>query len=518
MRAKPDQQALARAAEGLSSRIGFRFDLEQPAGLWAALVARAKAVGAPDPARYVAERLVDDREWARLGEEVAVHETSFFRHAGQFRALEGTILPELVKARHAEKRLVVWSAACATGEEAYSLAILIHRLGLGPGWRVKVHATDLSTRALARALEALYDPFRLRGLPRGYLDAYFTPVGARYRVRPEIASLVELAPLNLVTGAFPAAVRGADLVLCENVLIYFRDEVSRDVMQKLRETLRPGGYLLLGYAETLWGMTDGLAPLLMEDTYVYRRLAPGAVAAPPVARPAPATRPPAGSPPISASPPVAASPLVAASLASPVKARPPAARAPAARPPAARAPVAPPVAAADPARSSPRAAIERLIAAEDLAAALARAAEWSAREPDDREARFLVARLGAALGRHAPAADAVREVIAREPLYAPAYLLLGLLCDRMGEAAEALAQLHQALYVDPALPLAWFHAGNLYQRAGDARRAVHAYRQALKHAPRFTPEWDSGLTRELLVKLCEQGVARLAPGVRSGSS
>ena len=503
MKAKPDQQALARAAAGLSTRIGFRFDLEQPAGLWAALVARAKAVGAPDPARYVAEHLVDDREWARLGEEVAVHETSFFRHAGQFRALEGTILPELVKARHAEKRLVVWSAACATGEEAYSLAILIHRLGLGPGWRVKVHATDLSTRALARALEALYDPFRLRGLPRGYLDAYFTPVGARYRVRPEIARLVELAPLNLVTSAFPAAVRGADLVLCENVLIYFRDEVSRDVMQKLRETLRPGGYLLLGYAETFWGMTDGLAPLLMEDTYVYRRLAPGAVAAPPVARPAPATRSPAGPRPVSAPPPVPAP------LASSVEARAPRA---AARPPAA------PSVATDPSRSSPRAAIERLIAAEDLAAALARATEWSAREPDDREARFLVARLAAALGRHAGAADAVRALIAREPLYAPAYLLLGLLCDRLGEAAEALAQLHQALYVDPALPLAWFHAGNLYQRAGDARRAVHAYRQALKHAPRFTPEWDSGLTRELLVKLCEQGVARLAPGVRSGSS
>lgn len=494
---KPDRQALARAAAGLSSRIGFRFDLDQPGGLWAALVNRARAVGALDPARYVAERLVDEREWARLGEEVAVHETSFFRHAGQFRALAGTILPELVRARHAEKRLVVWSAACATGEEAYSLAILLHRLGLGPGWRVRVHATDLSTRALAHAHAALYDPFRLRGLPPGYLDAYFRPVGTRFQVRPEVASLVELAPHNLTTGPPPAAVREADLVLCENVLIYFREEVSRDVMRKLRDTVRPGGYLLLGYAETVWGMMEGLAPVLLEDTYLYRRLAPGA-SAPPLRAGMEAGRAPSRDRDPERAGRTAPRSEVHQGPASKVP-RPAPALAPAS---SAR--------TVDPARASSPAAIDQLVAAGDFAAALALATERSARAPRDRDAAFLVARLQAALGRHAEAAEAVRGVIAREPLFAPAYLLLGLLCDRQGEAAEALAQLQQALYVDPALPLAWFHAGNLYQRAGDARRAVHAYRQALKHASRFTPEWDGELTRELLVKLCEQGVARLS--------
>ena len=89
-------------------------------------------------------------------------------------------------------------------------------------------------------------------------------------------------------------------------------------------------------------------------------------------------------------------------------------------------------------------------------------------------------------------------------------MTLGILCERQGEDAEAVAQLQQALYLDPKLPLAWFHLGNVYQRQKDARRAAHAYRQTLKLAPHFAPEWDSGFTKALLVKVCEQNIARLS--------
>ncbi|MBL8114127.1 MAG: hypothetical protein JNK60_14700, partial [Acidobacteria bacterium] len=356
-----DHAALATAAAGLATRIGFRFDLTQPNALWNALSVRAKAVGAASQGVYVTGHLVEEKEWTKLSEEIAVHETSFYRHAGQFRALEGTVLPELVRARRDEKRLIVWSAACSTGEEPYSLAIAVHRLNLGAEWRVRIVATDLSTRALALAQSRLFDPFRLRNLPPGYLEHYFDKVGTRYRVRESIASLVEFAPLNLVTGAYPVSVRQADLVLCENVLIYFREEVTREVIGKLRDTLREGGYLFLGYAETLWGLSDGFTPVSLGDTYVYRRTPMAKAQNLPPPEPSPGPRPARVSASLAPSRPVApARPAPAAPAPAPARSGP-----------------------APAGRSGPPQGLDRLLASEDLAGALKAVEEWRAREPKE---------------------------------------------------------------------------------------------------------------------------------------
>src|SRR5207244_12600908 len=129
-------------------------------------------------------------EWSRGAEEMAIHGTCFFRHQGQFRAVSEVVLPALVSLRGAERRLRVWSAGCATGEEPYSLAIALHRLHLGPAWDIRVFATDLSTKALKAAEKAIFDTHRLRSLPPGYLELYFETAAGKFRLRDEIRSLV----------------------------------------------------------------------------------------------------------------------------------------------------------------------------------------------------------------------------------------------------------------------------------------------------------------------------------------
>jgi chemotaxis protein methyltransferase CheR len=270
----------------------------------------------------------------------------------------------------------------------------------------------------------------------------------------------------------PVSVRQADLVLCENVLIYFREEITREVIGKLRDTLREGGYLFLGYAETLWGLSEGFTPVSLGDTYVYRRT--------PVA-PKVQTLPP----PEAAPGPRAA--RVSVSLAPSRPAAPPRAAAP-------QAPHGP--------RSGPPQGLDCLLATEDLARAQGRGGGVPGAESG-------VAPRGPPLAASPGAWPQRLEARRQEPALR-AYLRRSGSCERQGEDAEAVAQLQQALYLDPKLPLAWFHLGNVFQRQKDARRAAHAYRQTLKLAPHFTPEWDSGFTKALLVKVCEQNIARLS--------
>ncbi|MEN3361347.1 MAG: chemotaxis protein methyltransferase CheR, partial [Mycobacteriales bacterium] len=221
-----------------------------------------------------------------------ISETHFFRDAGQMAALEKVVLPELIARRRPERRLRVWSAGCSTGEEPYTLAMLIHRLLPDlAGWDVLVLGTDINGRSLATAQRGRYRAWSLRGMPDRARAAYLRPAAdarEEVQVAPEIHRMVTFRQLNLAGEAYPAITGGMDLVLCRNVLLYFDDAAARAVVRRLRRVLPDDGWLLLSQVEAGLADADGLVPTPIGAAF---RCCPraGTWAAP---APAPASPPP----------------------------------------------------------------------------------------------------------------------------------------------------------------------------------------------------------------------------------
>ena len=187
-----------------------------------------------------------------LYDAVTVQETSFFRDPKQLEHFEHAVLPELLHARAGDRRLRVWSAACSTGEEAYTLAMIVRR-ALGErlaAWDVEILGTDLSDAALDVARAGVYTPYALRSLGPEDRAAAFTEVAPnRFRIAPEIAGLVRFDHQNLADAAGIAARGVWDVVFCRNVLIYFDGPARDAAVASLRDALAPGGALLVGHSE-----------------------------------------------------------------------------------------------------------------------------------------------------------------------------------------------------------------------------------------------------------------------------
>jgi chemotaxis protein methyltransferase CheR len=204
-----------------------------------------------------------------------VSETNFFRHAGQIDALEQRVLPELIARRRDERRLRLWSAGCSTGEEPYTLAMLVSRLLPDlHEWDVLILATDLNGRSLERARRGLYRAWSLRGISPATLAPYLTRQGEQFEVTPALRAMVSFAQLNLAEDVYPAPATNTeamDLVLCRNVLMYFDDEGRRAVIARMGDALTDGGYLLTSHVEA--GL-DGFDNLAREapGTAIYRKL------------------------------------------------------------------------------------------------------------------------------------------------------------------------------------------------------------------------------------------------------
>jgi chemotaxis protein methyltransferase CheR len=181
-------------------------------------------------------------------EAMTTNETSFFRDPPVFETLRTSILPDLIAKRSAARRLRIWSAAASTGQEAYSVVMLLreHFPELS-GWRVEVLGTDLSTAVLEKARIGVYSRFEVaRGLSTERLGRWFRPKGADYQLDRSILDAVQFRPLNLVT---PGPLPQSDLVLLRNVLIYFDLETRRRILTRVRAAMEPGSWLLLGTAE-----------------------------------------------------------------------------------------------------------------------------------------------------------------------------------------------------------------------------------------------------------------------------
>ncbi|MDJ1158137.1 protein-glutamate O-methyltransferase CheR [Chelatococcus sp. SYSU_G07232] len=193
-------------------------------------------------------------------EAMTTNETFFFRDKGPFELFRDVLLPQLLMARALTRRLRIWCAAASTGQEPYSLAMILDEAAAQlAGWRVEIIATDLSTEVIARAKAGLYTQFEVqRGLPIQFLLKYFTQAGDMWQIADKLRDMVDFRTLNLlrdfsVLGEF-------DIVFCRNVLIYFDVPTKMNVLRRLADRLAPDGALFLGAAETVIGLSDDLTP------------------------------------------------------------------------------------------------------------------------------------------------------------------------------------------------------------------------------------------------------------------
>lgn len=214
---------------------------------------------------------------AKTVDALTTNETYFFRDFHPFESLRQTILPELIARRAESRRLTFWCAACSTGQEPYSLAMLFreHFPALHD-WNIEIIATDLSATVLAQAEEGRYNQIEVnRGLPAPYLVKYFTQRDGAWRVRHDVRRLIQFRPLNLI-GPWPI-LPACDLIFVRNVMIYFDIPTKQTILRKLRDCLRPDGSLFLGSSETTLNIDPWWNPVTVGSTVVYR---PGGIRAP----------------------------------------------------------------------------------------------------------------------------------------------------------------------------------------------------------------------------------------------
>jgi chemotaxis protein methyltransferase CheR len=236
------------------------------------LLPLARAAGDRDVSAYVARAQRDRTEHPRIVEALTTNETSWFRDSSPFQAFEQRMLPEVLASRTDDRVLRVWSAACSSGQEAYTVAMIAHDRLAAAGWRLEITATDISEEMLARGRAGRYSQLEVnRGLPATHLVKHFQRVGADWQVSDQLRRCVRWSRLNLAA-PFPPGTR-YDVVFLRNVLIYFDTATKRDILQRTARTMRPDGYLLLGGAETTLGVDEAWERVVIGRSAAYKPLA-----------------------------------------------------------------------------------------------------------------------------------------------------------------------------------------------------------------------------------------------------
>lgn len=204
---------------------------------------------------------------------VTTNETYFFREERQLKAFKEEILPELHAAKLArgDRTLRIWSAGCSSGEEPYTLAMLVIDSKLFRDWHVDIFASDINRRVLQIARKGVYGKSSFRVTEETDRDRYFKEVDGRWRINDEVKKHVNFSHLNLVDKTKISLLRTMDLIFCRNVIIYFDLPTKKLMIQSLEEKLVPGGYLLLGHSESLISITQSFELKHLKNDLVYRK-------------------------------------------------------------------------------------------------------------------------------------------------------------------------------------------------------------------------------------------------------
>ncbi len=253
---------------GIFYRDEFKYLMERR------LAARLQSHGLADFGAYHRFLRYDVGRQAELeaaAETLTTNETYFFREPHQLKAFSEEILPTLAADKARERRLRIWSAGCSSGEEAYTIAILVKNTGLFDGWDVSVLGSDIARRVLAVARAGTYGAHAFRSADAQAMRRWFQPAGGKWVVDDAIRRLVSFGQLNLLDEGMTSLVGLVDVVFCRNVMIYFDLPARRRVLRSLHRKLQPGGFLLLGHSESLLNVTADFELLHLKNDLVYRK-------------------------------------------------------------------------------------------------------------------------------------------------------------------------------------------------------------------------------------------------------
>jgi chemotaxis protein methyltransferase CheR len=479
----------------IEGSLGLMFDDGREGFLAEVLERRARARHLSQLA-YV-ERLrsaLSADEQRALARELTIGETYFFRNPDQFRALKECVLAARLSSPRRGHKLSFLSAACASGEEPYSLAIALRQVGIDASWPVSIRAIDVNAEALAKAARAHYSAWALRELDPDTLRTWFSPEGNAQVLSPAIRSQVTFEEKNLVQDDPDLWANEAyDVVFCRNVLMYFSQAQAERVVARLAASLVPGGYLFLGHAETLRGLSNDFHLLHSHDTFYYQRKEERTVTRVQAAA-LPAPSPPSPFPP--REPEWASTWLDTVQRAS---ARvhellePPSGRNAGEGRPVVTRPV------------ELGAALE-LMREERFADALTHLSLVAGDTSSDPEAQLLRAALLTHQGALAPAEAACKQLLALDELNAGAHYLLALCRERAGAKDDAREHDQTAIYLDPAFAMPRLHLGLMARREGDregAKRELGLALMLLKNEdPARVLLFGGGFHRGALLALC----------------
>lgn len=446
-------------------------------------------------------------EMDRLIKTLTIGETHFFRDEAQFNALANRVLPELIRRKRAaaaavgtgiNPQLRIWSAGCSSGEEPYSVAILLKELLPDiDEWHILILATDINQDSLARARQAVYSGWSFREVTakRWRSDYFIAEPGCgnqtratRYRLRDDIRRMVTFASLNLTEDNYPAIHNNTvslDIILCRNVTIYFTEEITRRVIQRFYRALVDGGWLVVGHSEPSLLIYRDFESRSFPDTLLYQKTGRptawpegwewpdaarankpgGAPFAPDKQLPAPngSSRPP---------------------ISTGVTFRPPQEPTLPASPPLPRQPLSQPA----PPAKTPAQAAEDLLNQGRLEEAIAALQQQLAGGPNSAAIYTLLGRAYANQGRWAEARDFCQKAIDLDSLSTEAYYLLASIHQHEGHLGPAIDMFKKVIYLDRQAPLPHFNLAMLYKKMGQTHQARRSYQNAVNILTKWPPE------------------------------
>ena len=496
MSIKISDSVLLQLSELVASHLGLHFPKERRCDLQRAVGAAAQECGyRHDWDRYVQGLLsptLTQRQMEVFASHLTVGETYFFREKRSLEVFEERIMPELIRARVGlDMRIRIWSAGCASGEEPYSLAIVLSKLAAGlKNWNVEILATDLNTKSLQKASAGIYGEWSFRGTPAWVRHTYFEPVdNGRYAVVPAIKKMVSFAQLNLMDDAYAPlsnCANSLDVIFCRNVLMYFTPEGMSKVIGQLYHSLATDGWLIVSPTETSRELFSEFTPVNFGDVTLYRKSATRV--------PTPFAWPAfdGGQSGVQEAEWGLQAPVPASISSEDANLE------------------APPAEAGLESTSPPAVSYEQALAFyeqglyEDLERTMV---TLLSEDGDHASAMLLLARAFANEGKLVAALDWCEKAIAADKMVASAHYLRATILQERGSLPEALLALKQAVYAEPQFIIGHFALGNSALKHGRLKESAKHFENALLLLARCEPEdmvpeaegLSAGRLREMIV-------------------
>ena len=435
------RKSLAEFSEFVGARLGLSFPAERLDDLAGKIGLAARGMGFQDPETFTRSMLSGHFQpggLELLASHLTVGETFFYRESRSLEALQRHVFPTILRAGKSDPQLRIWSAGCASGEEPYTIAMMVNDIPGFRDWKVTIIGSDINQSLLAKAEAGVYSDWSFRGVPDSVKARYFRKVGKTgFQILPEVRRMVAFEYLNLVGDDYPtlfSRTNAMDLILCRNVLMYFRPDIIKQVVGKLQRSLLNGGWLVVSPVESPLIIDTALSAVQFPDAVLYCKHALPA-------RPDPAR--------------------------APVPERTRAERKPR---PRSRATSRPPSPTTSP-MTSPYAQALECFAAAQYDTCVSFLVDPASGLGEDSRAYELLARAHANAGRLADAEKWCERAIKADKLNARLRYLLATVLIEQSRLERAAAALHRAIYIDPQFVVAHFALGQMMLRMGLLQKA-----------------------------------------------